>query len=112
MNPAAQKPSVAALAQLFEPIREDLRAVEREFARHVQSQVALIPTIGDYIQNGGGKRIRPAVLLMAARMAGYTGQTVTWDQLMNSTERLGPTEYAWGDVPEEVVAIPGKTTLV
>jgi octaprenyl-diphosphate synthase len=36
--------------------------------------VALIPTIGDYIQNGGGKRIRPAVLLMAARMAGYTGE--------------------------------------
>jgi octaprenyl-diphosphate synthase len=74
LNPAAQKPSVAALAQLFEPIREDLRAVEREFARHVQSQVALITTIGDYIQNGGGKRIRPAVLLMAARMAGYTGE--------------------------------------
>jgi octaprenyl-diphosphate synthase len=74
LNPAAQKPSVAALAQLFEPIRDDLRAVEREFARHVQSQIALIPTIGDYIQNGGGKRIRPAVLLMAARMAGYTGE--------------------------------------
>ena len=31
------------------------------------------PTIGNYIQDGGGKRIRPAVLLMAARMAGYTG---------------------------------------
>ena len=74
MNPAAQKPSAAVLAQLFEPIRDDLRDVEREFARHVQSQVALIPTIGDYIRNGGGKRIRPAVLLMAARMAGYTGE--------------------------------------
>jgi octaprenyl-diphosphate synthase len=74
LNPAAQKPSAAALAQLFEPIRDDLREVERDFARHVQSQVALIPTIGDYIQNGGGKRIRPAVLLMAARMAGYSGE--------------------------------------
>jgi len=73
LNPIAQKPSAAALAQLFEPIRGDLREVEREFARHVQSQVALIPTIGKYIQDGGGKRIRPAVLLMAARMAGYTG---------------------------------------
>ena len=59
---------------MFEPIRDDLREVEREFARHVQSQVALIPTIGDYVRNGGGKRIRPAVLLMAARMAGYTGE--------------------------------------
>ncbi len=59
---------------MFEPIREDLRAVEREFADHVQSQVQLIPTIGNYIQNSGGKRIRPAVLLMAARMAGYQGE--------------------------------------
>jgi len=58
---------------MFEPIRDDLKQVEREFARHVQSQVALIPTIGNYIQDGGGKRIRPAVLLMAARMAGFSG---------------------------------------
>jgi octaprenyl-diphosphate synthase len=72
LNPTAQKPSAAALALLFEPIRDDLRQVEREFARHVQSQVAVIPAIGHYIQDGGGKRIRPAVLLMAARMAGYT----------------------------------------
>src|SRR5688572_33280547 len=58
---------------MFEPIRDDLREVEREFARHVQSQVAVIPTIGNYVKESGGKRIRPAVLLMAARMAGYTG---------------------------------------
>jgi octaprenyl-diphosphate synthase len=73
LNPAAPLHSAAALAQLFEPIRDDLRAVEREFARHIESQVALIPTIGAYVQDGGGKRIRPAVLLMSARMAGYTG---------------------------------------
>jgi octaprenyl-diphosphate synthase len=74
LNPAAQKPSAITLAQMFEPIRADLREVEREFASHVQSQVGLIPTIGTYIQDGGGKRIRPAVLLMSARMAGYTGE--------------------------------------
>ena len=59
---------------MFEPIRDDLEKVEREFGRHVQSQVALIPTIGNYIQQSGGKRVRPAVLLMAARMSGYTGE--------------------------------------
>src|SRR5687767_8582874 len=73
VNPTAQKPSAAVLAQMFEPVRDDLREVEREFARHVQSQVAVIPTIGNYVKDSGGKRIRPAVLLMAARMAGYTG---------------------------------------
>ena len=74
MNPTAQNASASVLAQLFEPIREDLRAVEREFARHVQSQVSVIPAIGNYVKDGGGKRIRPAVLLMAARMAGYSGE--------------------------------------
>jgi octaprenyl-diphosphate synthase len=58
---------------MFEPIRADLERVEREFNRHVESQVDLIPKIGHYIQNGGGKRIRPALLLMAARISGYSG---------------------------------------
>ena len=49
------------------------KQVDREFGRHVQSQVDLIPTIGKYIQTSGGKRMRPAVLLMAARLSGYTG---------------------------------------
>ncbi len=61
------------LAQIFEPIRADLELVDREFARHVQSHVDLIPKIGQYIQTSGGKRIRPAVLLMAARLSGYQG---------------------------------------
>jgi octaprenyl-diphosphate synthase len=66
-------PSSLDLSQIFEPIREDLDLVEREFARHVESRVELIPQIGRYIQQSGGKRIRPALLLMAARLAGYTG---------------------------------------
>src|SRR3982750_3557170 len=66
-------PLSADLTQIFEPIRADLEAVEQEFVRHIQSRVALIPEMGRYIQNSGGKRVRPAVLLMAARLGGYTG---------------------------------------
>ena len=62
-----------ALSQIFEPIRADLEKVDEEFARHVQSRVQLIPQIGQYIRTSGGKRMRPAVLLMAARLSGYTG---------------------------------------
>src|SRR2546428_6415467 len=65
--------SSLALSQIFDPIRADLEKVDREFGRHVQSQVELIPTIGKYIQTGGGKRVRPAVLLMSARLSGYEG---------------------------------------
>ncbi len=61
------------LAQIFEPIQSDLEQVEREFLRHVESRVQLIPQMGRYIQSSGGKRIRPAVLLMTARLAGHRG---------------------------------------
>jgi octaprenyl-diphosphate synthase len=75
LSEAAQKsPVTADLAHLFEPIREDLEAVEREFVRHIQSRVALIPEMGRYLQNSGGKRVRPAVLLMASRLSGYRGE--------------------------------------
>jgi octaprenyl-diphosphate synthase len=61
------------LAQIFEPVREELARVEREFAKHLESRVELIPEIGKYVQTSGGKRVRPAVLLMAARLCGYSG---------------------------------------
>ena len=73
MSDIAQKTTAADLAQIFEPIREDLDAVEQEFVRHIQSRVALIPEMGRYIQKSGGKRVRPAVLLMASRLSGYQG---------------------------------------
>jgi octaprenyl-diphosphate synthase len=74
LSDIAQRPAVSIdLGQIFGPIREDLEAVEQEFVRHIQSRVALIPEMGRYIQKSGGKRVRPAVLLMAARLSGYKG---------------------------------------
>ena len=61
------------LMQMFEPVRADLVEVEREYLRQVESKVGVIPDIGAYIQKSGGKRVRPALLLMAARMCGYSG---------------------------------------
>src|SRR5215208_4038478 len=65
--------SSLALSQIFDPIRADLAQVDAEFGRHIESQIDLIPKIGKYIQTSGGKRMRPAVLLMSARLSGYTG---------------------------------------
>lgn len=62
------------LARIFEAVRPDLERVEQEFLRQVESRVQLIPQIGRYIQTSGGKRVRPALLLMAARLGGYSGE--------------------------------------
>ena len=71
MDPSAT--AIPGLAEIFEPVRDELAKVEREFARHLESRVELIPQMGKYVQMSGGKRVRPAVLLLAARLCGYTG---------------------------------------
>jgi octaprenyl-diphosphate synthase len=73
LRPVIVEKTVPRLSDIFDPIRDDLSRVDAEFARHVESNVDLIPRIGKYIQSSGGKRIRPAVLLTAARVCGYTG---------------------------------------
>ena len=62
------------LTRIFDPIQAQLEEVEEAYAKHIQSRVDLIPQIGRYIQASGGKRVRPAVLLMAARLGGYAGE--------------------------------------
>jgi octaprenyl-diphosphate synthase len=51
----------------------ELRAVEEAIASEIDSPVALIREMGEFIAGAGGKRLRPILLLMAARLAGYRG---------------------------------------
>lgn len=59
----------AALA----PIAADMSAVDQLIRDRLSSDVALINTIADYIVAAGGKRLRPAIVLMVARALGYQG---------------------------------------
>jgi len=34
---------------------------------------------------------------------------ITWEELMNSTQTLGPSVLEWGPLPEPVIPVPGKT---
>ena len=50
------------------------------------------------------------MLAIMARMSAYTGQTITWEQAMNSKESLVPENLAFDmKLEAPVVAIPGKT---
>jgi len=52
----------------------DLDAVETEIRRELDSTVTLIQEMGVYIAGAGGKRLRPILLLLAARLAGARGE--------------------------------------
>jgi octaprenyl-diphosphate synthase len=64
---------VADLKDIVQLVEDDLARVEELFEEQVRSDVKLVSEIGRYIQEGGGKRIRPALLLLACRLCGYRG---------------------------------------
>jgi predicted dehydrogenase len=57
---------------------------------------------GDYMT-------KSTLLGILGRMATYTGQVVTWEQALASTEDLTPPSYAWGPLAVPPVAMPGVT---
>ena len=58
---------------MFELLREDLVAVEQELGRDAASSVSTITEIAEYLREGGGKRIRPTLLLLSAHQLGFFG---------------------------------------
>jgi octaprenyl-diphosphate synthase len=61
-------------AEVFELLRDDLAAIEREFGRDTVSGVSAITEIGEYLRGGGGKRLRPALLLLSSKLFNYEGR--------------------------------------
>src|SRR5687767_7818096 len=55
------------------PIEEDLASVDAVIRRRLDSHVVLIRTIADYIVGAGGKRLRPALVLLTANALGTEG---------------------------------------
>ena len=62
------------MADVWEAYRDELDGVERQVRSNLDSSVALVNTVAAHILNSGGKRIRPLLLLLSARLCGYTGR--------------------------------------
>jgi octaprenyl-diphosphate synthase len=65
--------AIATAKELFDLLREDLAAIEQELGRDSVSNVNVITDIADYLRQSGGKRLRPSLLLLAAKALGYQG---------------------------------------
>jgi octaprenyl-diphosphate synthase len=59
--------SIATAAEVFDLLKDDLAAIEVEFSRQADSPVAVVADIANYLIAGGGKRIRPLLLLLSAK---------------------------------------------
>jgi octaprenyl-diphosphate synthase len=68
-------PATGNAKEVFELLRDDLAAIEREFGRDTVSNVKAITEIGEYLRAGGGKRLRPALLLLSSKLFQRNGRT-------------------------------------
>lgn len=59
-----------SLALIQSSITEDMRAVDAVIRKSLHSEVVLINQVADYIINSGGKRLRPALVLLSAGVFG------------------------------------------
>ncbi|HMC60919.1 MAG TPA: polyprenyl synthetase family protein, partial [Candidatus Solibacter sp.] len=59
--------------EIFDLIQDDLKQVEKRITVESVSSVDAVTVIGQYLQSAGGKRLRPALLLLSAKLAGNCG---------------------------------------
>jgi len=59
--------------------------------------------------NNGQYMSQSTMMAIMGRMSAYTGKKLTWDQALNSQEKLVPDTFEWGPAPQRPVSIPGKT---
>ncbi|MGH9752151.1 MAG: polyprenyl synthetase family protein [Blastocatellia bacterium] len=67
--PAPREMQTAA-QEIFRSIQSEMDAVEEEFERRARSNIQIITRIGQYLYRTGGKRVRPALLILSAKIFG------------------------------------------
>ena len=79
---------------------------------YVQEHTDLITSIRAGQPLNEGRQVAESTLTaIMGREAAYTGQVITWDELLNAEQNLMPPQLALGPLPVSPVAMPGKTTL-
>lgn len=89
-------------------IEADMRAVDGVIRARLDSEVVLVRQVADYIIGSGGKRLRPALLLLAAGACGYAGQQ--HHQLAAVVEFIHTATLLHDDVVDESQLRRGRAT--
>jgi octaprenyl-diphosphate synthase len=98
--------AISNAREVFELLRDDLEAIEREFGRDTVSNVRAITEIGEYLRGGGGKRIRPVLLLLSAKLLEYEGRGAT--QLGAVVEIIHTATLVHDDIIDEAQTRRGR----
>ena len=108
-------------ASIHAAVAEDFAAVNRTILSQLASRIPLVETIGQYIIESGGKRLRPLLVLLAARALDYRGDrhitlatliefmhtsTLLHDDVVDESSRRrgkATANETWGNAPSVLV---------
>jgi len=86
---------------------------DRSDSHQLEQDAFLAALRAGTVINNGQYMAKSTLMAIMERMSAYTGQSLTWDQVMNSQEDLSPSAYTWeADPPPAEVAVPGVTKFV
>jgi octaprenyl-diphosphate synthase len=108
VNPLGRD-GVLGLKDIVRLVEDDLGRVEEIFRSQVRSDVRLVGEIGRYVQEGGGKRVRPALLLLASRLCGYRGERAV--TLASTVEFIHTASLLHDDIIDEATTRRGRTSV-
>ena len=81
----SQIKKIPGIRDLYRDIQKDLNAVEEELKEFTKSPNKIISEISSYLFKNGGKRIRPALLILCSKLCGYTGdEHITMSSLVET----------------------------
>lgn len=87
-----------AARRIFRLIADELALVEEEFERQAGSNIQVINYLGDYLRASGGKRVRPALLILSAYSAGGNGRNENVIRLASVMEMLHTATLVHDDI--------------
>jgi octaprenyl-diphosphate synthase len=94
---ARQNPHLAA-RKIFSLISSEMALVEAEFERQASSNIQVINYLGDYLRASGGKRVRPALLILSNYASGYDASTKNVIRLATVMEMLHTATLVHDDI--------------
>lgn len=100
--------TINSMADVWEAYRAELDGVEHQVRQNLDSSVTLVNTVAAHILSSGGKRVRPLLLLLSARLCGYVGRE--HHQLGSLVEFIHTATLLHDDVVDEADIRRGRRT--
>ena len=103
-------PDLAA-KRIFDLVRSELDLVETEYERQANSNIQVINYLGEYLRASGGKRVRPALLILSNNAVGGNGNSENVIRLATVMEMLHTATLVHDDIIDNATVRRSRSSV-